>query len=244
MKKVKLIALLTAVVAAVLLFNFLNSVSKTANVDVTKIGVVTASANIPPNTPITDEMLVITEMPLKAVQNESIKAKEAALGKVSSSEILAGNQILGTQLISSEGGSGNGTLAYEIKPGMRAISIGVSNLSGLVGMIKPKNTVDIIAQVQKPEKNTQGADEVKDYTSLLAENITVLAVDDVLAKEGKAKNEEGISYTTVTLQVTPQQALGISMAEAKGQLRLILRSPLDQNVTGLKSITFDNIIIK
>lgn len=239
MKKVKIIALISAVIVAVLLYNFLNNVSKTASVDVSKIGVITASVNIPANTPITEDMLTVSELPLKAVENDSIKAKEAALGKVSSSELLAGNQILSTQLISADGGSGNGTLAYEIKPGMRAMSIGVSNLSGLVGMIKPKNTVDIIAQTQKIEN-----EKVTDYTVMLAENITVLAVDNVMSKEGKAPNEEGIAYTTVTLQVSPKQALDINMAEAKGALRLILRSPLDQDLSGLKSITFDNIILK
>ena len=249
MKKVKILALITAVIAAVLLYSFLNSLSKTASVEVAKTGVITASVNIPPNTPITEDMLEMSELPIQAIQDDSIRAEEAALGKVSSNEILAGNQIIGSKLISADGGNGNGTLAYEIKPGMRAISIGVSNLSGLVGMIKPKNTVDIIAQFQYvDEKAVQpagGEPKVIDYTNMIAENITVLAVDDVMSQDGKVTNSEtGVAYTSVTLQVTPQQAMDISMSEYKGQLRLILRSPLDKDLTGLKSIIFDNIVLK
>lgn len=245
MKKVKVLALVTAVIAAVLLYNFLNSLDEKASVEVIKTGVLTASVNIPPNTPITAEMVEMIEIPVEAAHAEAVVNEAAAVGKFSKYEITAGEQVLSTKLISPEGGGGDGTLAYEIKPGMRAISIGVGNLSGLVGMIKPKNTVDIIAQYQKPEKQPDGAEKVIDYTTMLAENITVLAVDDVLSQEGKALNPEtGLYYTSVTLQVTSAQAMELNMAEYKGQLRLILRSPLDDGIVSPKTIKFDDIIIK
>ncbi len=244
MKKVKILALVTAVIAAVLLYNFLNSLGEKASVEVVKTGVLTASINIPPNTTITAEMVEISEIPAEAAHKEAVLNETAAVGKFSKYEITAGEQVLSTKLISPEGGGGDGTLAYEIKPGMRAISIGVGNLSGLVGMIKPKNTVDIIAQFQKTEKQPDGGEKVIDYTTMLAENITVLAVDDVLSQEGKTINPEtGLAYTSVTLQVTTTQAMELSMGEYKGQLRLILRSPLDDVIISPKTIKFDDIII-
>jgi pilus assembly protein CpaB len=244
MKKVKVLALVTAVIAAVLLYNFLNSLDKKANVEVVKTGILMASVNIPPNTTITEEMVEITQIPVEAAHAESVVNEAAAVGKFSKYEITAGEQVLSTKLISPEGGGGDGTLAYEIKPGMRAISIGVGNLSGLVGMIKPHNTVDILAQFQKPEKQPDGSEKLIDYTTMLAENIRVLAVDDVISQEGKTVNPEtGTSYTSVTLQVTPQQAMELNMSEYKGQLRLILRSPLDEGIVAPKTIKFDDIVI-
>lgn len=244
MKKVKVLALVTAVIAAVLLYNFLNTLDEKASIEVVKTGVLTASVNIPPNTPITADMVDITQLPVEAAHAEAVVNEAAAVGKFSKYEITAGEQVLSSKLISPEGGGGDGTLAYEIKPGMRAISIGVSNLSGLVGMIKPQNSVDIIAQFQKPEKQPDGEEKVIDYTTMLAENITVLAVDDVISQEGKTLNPEtGITYTSVTLQVTSQQAMELNMSEYKGQLRLILRSPLDEGVVAPPTIKFDDIII-
>ncbi|WP_313342882.1 Flp pilus assembly protein CpaB [Sedimentibacter sp.] len=244
MKKVKILAFVTAVIAAVLLYNFLNSLDEKTSVEVVKTGVLTASINIPPNTTITAEMVEISEIPAEAAHKEAVLNEAAAVGKFSKYEITAGEQVLSTKLISPEGGGGDGTLAYEIKPGMRAVSIGVGNLSGLVGMIKPKNTVDIIAQFQRPEKQPDGEEKVIDYTTMLAENIIVLAVDDVLSQEGKIINPEtGLAYTSVTLQVTTAQAMELSMAEYKGQLRLILRSPLDDGIVAPKTIKFDDIII-
>ncbi|MGD9567369.1 MAG: Flp pilus assembly protein CpaB [Sedimentibacter sp.] len=244
MKKVKILAFVTAVIAAVLLYNFLNSLGEKASVEVVKTGVLTASINIPPNTTITADMVEISEIPAEAAHKEAVLNEAAAVGKFSKYEITAGEQVLSTKLISPEGGGGDGTLAYEIKPGMRAISIGVGNLSGLVGMIKPRNTVDIIAQFQKPEKQPDGSEKIIDYTTMLAENITVLTVDDVLSQEGKTINPEtGLAYTSVTLQVSTTQAMELSMAEYKGQLRLILRSPLDNVIISPKTIKFDDIII-
>lgn len=244
MKKIKLLALVAAVVAAVLLYKFLNTLDEKASVEVVKTGVLTAVVNIPPNTPITNDMLAIKQLPVEAVHAEAVVNEVAAIGKFSKYEILAGEQILYTKLISPEGGGGDGTLAYEIKPGMRAISIGVGNLSGLVGMIKPHNTVDIIAQFQKTEKQPDGEEKTIDYTTMIAENIKVLAVDDVISQEGKKINPEtGTAYTSVTLQVTVYQAMELNMSEYKGQLRLILRSPLDEELVRPPSITFDDIII-
>lgn len=244
MKKIKFLALVVAVIAAVLLYKFLNTLDEKANVEVVKTGVVMASVNIPPNTPITDDMLDIKQLPVEAAHAEAVVNEAAAIGKFSKYEIMAGEQVLYTKLISPEGGGGDGTLAYEIKPGMRAISIGVGNLSGLVGMIRPHNTVDIIAQFQKIEKQADGEEKIIDYTTMIAENIKVLAVDDVISQEGKTKNPEtGSAYTSVTLQVTVYEAMELSMAEYKGQLRLILRSPLDEDIIRPPSITFDDIII-
>lgn len=244
MKKIKILAFVTAVITAVLLYNFLNTLDEKANVEVVKTGVLAASVNIPPNTTITDDMVDIIQLPVEAAHAEAVVNEVAAVGKFSKYEITAGEQVLYTKLISPEGGGGDGTLAYEIKPGMRAISIGVGNLSGLVGMIKPQNTVDIIAQFQRQEKQTEGEEKILDYTTMLAENIKVLAVDDVISQEGKAVNPEtGTAYTSVTLQVTVQQAMELNMSEYKGQLRLILRSPLDESVVSPPTIKFDDIII-
>lgn len=244
MKKVKVLAFVTAVIAAILIYNFLNSLSEEVSVEVVKAEVLTASVNISPHTTITEDMIKIIELPLEAIHSEAVSNEVAAIGKFSKYEITAGEQILSSKLISPEGGSGDGTLAYSIKKGMRAITIGVGNITGLSGMIMPSNSVDIIAQLDRLEKNELGEEKSVSYTVMLAENIKVLAVDDTLSLAGKDINPEtGMSYTSVTLQVTAVQAMEISMAEYKGQLRLIMRSPLDDVLLSPPTIKFDDIIV-
>ena len=107
MKKIKFLALVAAVIAAVLLYNFLNTLDEKASVEVVKTGVVIASANIPPNTPITDDMLEIKQLPVEAAHTEAVVNEAAAIGKFSKYEIMAGEQVLYTKLISPEGGEWN-----------------------------------------------------------------------------------------------------------------------------------------
>ena len=81
---------------------------------------------------------------------------------------------------------------------------------------------------------------------MVAENVKVLAVDSVMAKSGKQPAEDGTvsPYTSITLQVTPQQAMKLGMTEYQGALRAILRSPLDDKLTNQPSVTFESVVVK
>ncbi len=242
MKKVKVLALVTAVIAAVLLYSYLNSLSKTASLEVKKTGVVTASVNIPPNTPIVKEMLTVTQLPVEAIHEQSLKKTDDIIGKVSESEIIAGEQILSSKLIATGQGQKPGTLAYSVQPGMRAITIAVSNTTGLSNMIIPDDRVDIIGQYEVEAQQSNGESKNIDYTTMLAENVKVLAVDNSMTDKDKDSKEN--PYVTLTLEVTPSQAMEISMTESKGQLRAIMRSPLDDKKTALPPLTVDKVIFK
>lgn len=236
MRKVKLIALIAALLTGLLLFFFLNSLSGTS--DGIKEEVVTASVLIPENTEITDDMIQVTEISKDALHGDAVTDKDQVVGKAASSEILAGEQILGGKLV-SPGESGYDTLAYAITPGMRAITVGVNETTGLSGMLKPRDHVDILAEFEK-ELPGGGASA---STVMITENTVVLAVDSVMSPQGKIAGGETVSaYITITLEVTPKQAMDLSMTEYKGHLRAILRSPLDEKLTNLPAVTMDSVM--
>lgn len=239
MNKVKLIAIAAAVLVAVLMFFFLNSLSESGG---PKNEVVTAAVNIPANTEISAEMLVVSEMSKDSIHPDAVSDIASIIGKVPSSDIISGEQILSAKL-NAPGESGNKTLAYAIEPGMRAITVAVGETSGLAGMLKPQDWVDIIAQFESTGANGVPATF---YSTMVAENVKVLAVDSVMAKSGKQSTEEGIvsPYTSITLQVTPQQAMKLGMTEYQGVLRAILRSPLDDKLTNQPSVTFESVVVK
>ncbi len=242
MKKVKLIAIVSALIVAVLIYNFLNELSKPTIVEITKTKVVVATQDILPNIPITADMLKVAEIPEEAVHLQSVKNSEEVVGKVTSSKIISGEQILSSKLITPGESTPNGTLAYSIEPGMRAITIAVSNITGLSNMIVPENKVDIIGQYKVSVPQPNGEEKDIDYSVMLLENVKVLAVDGSKTEQEKEVSEA--AYTSITLQVTPLQAIETSMSEFKGQLRAILRSPLDEGTTSLPALTVDKIIFK
>lgn len=234
MKKVRILALISAVVTVILLITFLTSLSKPS--ETPKTEVLVAAKVIPPNVPITQDMLTLTKLPNEAVLAEAISDAGLAIGKVAKTEILAGEQILAPKLVLA-GESRETSLNYAVEPGMRAISIAVDAVSSLSFMITPGNHVDIIGQYE-----VQTADNKQtQIAKVIAENLTVLAVDSVLSEAGKTGIEDA-TYTTLTLQATPDQALKLSFSENAGVLRAVLRSPLDETVTRLPSVTADQIL--
>ena len=230
MKKVKILALLSAIVTALLLFVFLSSLIKFGGTDTTQI--VTAAQDIPANTLITQEMLANTDIPTDAVLPGAITKISDVVGKTMKSDIYVGEQIISAKLI-VPGETGNDALSYVIEPGMRAITIGVDATSGVAGMLRPSDRIDLVGEFSQTGKV---------YTDLIAEYVNILAVDNVLSETGKAADGTTPAYSTITLEVTPKQAMEISMAAYSGSIRAVLRSPLDEELNKFKSITLVNVL--
>lgn len=161
---------------------------------------------------------------------------DSVVGMVLTSDVYAGEQIVRDRLIRvGKTDPDRNTLAYALKPGMRAMTIFVDQDTGLVNFLKPGNRVDVLANYShedtRPVLNKEDQKEwVQVPTSqILAQNVAILAVGTAMDKNG---TEE---YTTVTLEVTPQDAQTISAVSWWGNLRLLLRSPLDGEIvqTGL-----------
>jgi pilus assembly protein CpaB len=235
-KKIKLAALISALITASLLYIFLSSLGHAGESD--RLAVVTAAVDIPSDTLITEDMVTVTKLPADAILGDSATEVKLVYGKVAKTDIFAGEQILKHKLVSA-GDTKNEELAYTIEPGMRAISIAVDSTTGLAGMLKPNYKVDIISDFDREIKDGSSIS----YTTMVAEDITILSVDSVLSEGGKEQPEDGkATYSTITLQVTPDQAMKLSLSEYKGHLRAILRSPLDEKKTNLPSVTLDSVM--
>lgn len=230
MKKVKILALVMAIVTAGLLFWYLNTIgNKVDDVETTKV--VIAAEDIPENTEITSKMLITADVPVESILAETYDDSSLIVGMAARVDILAGEQIISSRLIEI-GTSTGGTLAYSITPGMRAITIAVSEVTGQSSLIRPGDYVDIISEYMV-------SDDIPTET-LLLQNILVLATDQALSESGVT--EGATEYTTITLEVTPEQALKLSISENNGIVRAILRSPLDKEGAVAEDVTISNIL--
>lgn len=238
MKKIKLLALIMAVITGATLFLYLRSLN-TKPVETIKTNVIVAVTDIPENTTITKDMVTAAAISTDAVLSNTYDNASYIIGMTTNADIIAGEQIISNRLV-EVGSASSGTLAYTIEPGMRAITIGVNDTSSLKCMINPGDSVDIIAQyeIEVEYTNTTGEPDTKTIpvAKLLLQNIKVLAVDQIMAQSG------AVSYTTLTLEVTPEQALELSFSEYTGLLRAILRSPMDTEEQTVPNINLDGIM--
>ena len=227
MKKLKLAALLAAVIVGIGLYQFLQEIKKPQEAPHTTV--VVAAVDIPENTQITKEMVTLKSISNDSLLDQYMLDMDSVVGMVMTSDVYAGEQIIRNRLVGvGEEDSATKMLAYAINPDMRAISIFVDQDTGLVNFLKPGNRVDVLANYSREETrpvlNQENQLEwIQVPTSqLLAQNVSILAVGTAMDKTGAEE------YTTVTLEVTLQEAMNINAVSWWGELHLLLRSPLDE----------------
>lgn len=122
-----------------------------------------------------------------------------------------------------------GFLAAVLSPGMRAIAVGVDAVSGAGGLIWPGDRIDLIL-TQRLQQNANAGHSVAAETIL--KNARVIAVDQKLVQ---GANEAGASVgnlaRTVTLEVTPDGAERVAVAQRLGELSVIVRPATDTSQT-------------
>ena len=250
MNKLKIVALLAAIVVGLGIFWLLSDTQEPQEAPHTTV--VVAAVNIPENTQITAEMLTTKSISDDSLLANYIADPQAVIGKVVTSDVYAGEQIVKDRLVApGEDNTNKQTLAYALTPGMRALTIFVDQDTGLVNFLKPGNRVDILANYSHTEKSEEGEETdvpedgteetqpakevVIPTTQLLAQNINILAVGSVMNKNGAAE------YSTVTLEVTIEDAMNINAVAWWGDIRLLLRSPLDDTIIEIAPVTQDTI---
>jgi pilus assembly protein CpaB len=148
-------------------------------------------------------------------------------GRLALRSLTPGEPILLTE-VSGPGGRLN--LATMIDPGMQAIAIRASDVTGVGGFVLPGDEVDVLLT----RAISRGGDQpVYTVTQILAQNVKVVGVD-------QSDNDEATKPTVakaVTIQVTPAQAQSITLGESVGSVSLALRHVADAMVLARTATT-------
>ena len=189
--------------------------------------VLVARKALPVGTIIDAESLTFQAWPKELVQNVYYTegAPEAdvqkLLGTVVRNPITAGQPLTKGSLV---GPNDRGFLAAALGPGMRAITVPVSNTTGVAGFIFPGDRVDMMLT---QDVAGGGDGPPLKVSETVIRNLRVLATD----QRTDSKDEEGKTivktFNTVTLEVTPRIAEKIAVAQSLGSLSLSLRSIAD-----------------
>ena len=128
----------------------------------------------------------------------------------------------------------NTGLPAQTRSGWRAISIPVSQVSSVSGLIRPNNFVDVIGTFHFPD--AKGDASLDTVTMTILQRVKVLATGTDIGYAQQNGVQTGVSaagrsYSTVTLELTPKEVEMIIFAQQKGSLTLSLRSYEDPNIT-------------
>jgi pilus assembly protein CpaB len=219
--------------------------------------VVVATADILANTVVDERMVQRIQVPAKYQQPKALTDIREVVGRVVAVPVPMGAQVLGTYIEDA----GRTALAYEVPRGRRAITIAVSDVTGVGGLVRPANFVDILGTFQygRPTGNAGGQTTYSDErteTRTLMQNVLVIAVgqehrgerpeaiqgDEALTLAAQAQQQAATpprerEVQNVTVLVAPQQVQELVLAQEIGTLTLALRSNLDAGqVLDLKAL--------
>lgn len=212
----RLTAVLGALAIGAVVFalaTFASAQARLSSVDTETAPVCTAVQAIKAGTVIEANMLTLQDVPVPLAAEGAIGTREEAVGKLAVEPIPANGQITASALASSEPAA---SLAGALDAGSRAISVAVDAETGLAGLIRHGDRVDVLSEGRA-----------------IVENAKVIAVDSSLSETLE-------EYATVTVQVSPEDAIAIQAAQELAPVRLSMRSAADaltEEASGETTIT-------
>jgi pilus assembly protein CpaB len=237
LKRIRIIAAISAVVTALAVYFYLASMQKPA--DIVRGPVVVASVKIAAGQEIKPEMVEVKSLPVEAINAAAARSADEVIGRVSSADTEPGEQLLVSRFFKT--GEADNTLAYALERGKRAFTVPVDSVTGVAGLIKPRDRVDVllIIGVAQASLTPQDVPLMTTYSELMLQNIMVLATGQVMQADS---TDESTTVETITLSVTPEQAVRLNLAVSDGKIRLILRSPIDTDTPAVPPLQIKQLL--
>jgi pilus assembly protein CpaB len=176
--------------------------------------VVAAAAEIPFGTKLDATMIKLVGLPPESVPEAAFLEPEDVIDRVAAYTLFKDEILLEGRVVEHIGGS---ALAAVVAEGKRAVTVRVNDVAGVAGFLLPGNRVDVIA-TRRSSGSGRGTE-----ARTLVQNLKVLAVDQTTSPD---KNDP-VVVRAVTLEADPAEAEEIARATEEGNVRLVLRNPLD-----------------
>ena len=214
-------AVIFGLVAATLISRYLSTYALAYNKNFNKV--VIARAEIPLGSRITAEQLASVQFPRNATPDGVYDTADKLIGRVAITNIAAREPITDFKL-APEGTAGG--LSAVIPEGYRAITVKVDDVVGISGFVMPGSLVDVVVVIDPPANVVSSSSQGR-ISKIVLQNIKVLANGQNIDRPKNDRDASNVS--SVTLQVTPEQAEKLALAVSEGRLQLVMRNSTDQD---------------
>src|SRR5450432_3375412 len=154
--------------------------------------------------------LLEQDIPKYAIFSENEALRRVTLYPMSSNEPFTT-----TKLSNVDGPEG---IMATIPAGKRAVSVAITDVSGVSGLLQPGSRVDVLF--------TRPGSMAEAETSTILQNVKVLAVGRTI-QPNQVVDPKAAKMPVVALIVTPEDAQTLELAKNQGRISLTLRNPLD-----------------
>jgi pilus assembly protein CpaB len=216
-KMVLLLSLVMGIVTTLLFFQYTKQLNteKVTTATIQTIGVVVAKEKIEKNEKISSKKLELVQMPEKNVLPQAVKSLSEAEGKLATAMIEKGETILSHRLGTEQ--EEGVYVSRKVRDGFRAISVGVNINQSVTNLLEPEDEVDVIFTRIIKNKAKQDVPQ----SVMLLNKARILAVGRRMVTPENTK-EKYTEYSSVTLELKPEDALKLVNATEEGKIHFIL----------------------
>lgn len=221
-----LLAFILALVGTGALFVYLKGMEKPVVTQIETVNIVVAATDIPARAQITPEMLKWISVPKETALTNVFKTQDDIIGKFARETIYVEQPIHPNAIVEEI----TDELSLKISGNNRAVTVNVNGSSGVDGLIKPGDFVDVILFLPQIEESSRIVRP--DIAKLFLQKVEVLAIDQTLYRDektdtGEEETEASGSYF-VTLSVPVMDVEMLVLAKDVGLIELALR-PTDSD---------------
>ena len=219
------VALVVAILATGIFYGlFVNRLSSST---VTGKTLVIAAKPLKPGTVVAVADLKTIPWPADQFPKGAYETPDQVAGNTVFDPIDQDEPVLATRLASSQSGGGSG-----VPTGMRAVSIHVTDSTGVLALLKSGQKVDV--QVVVGRGSGKGV-ETEVRTAL--EGLAVLSLTPQ-----PEQSSQGQNLPVVTLLAKPADADTLALADSGARVRLTLRNPLDGTIRNRSVLTLGSVM--
>jgi pilus assembly protein CpaB len=187
---------------------------------------VVAAKPLEAGTVLSAEDVKSVSWPAEELPEGAYEHTEQVAGKTLFASLSQAEPVLAARIATADGaGQGSG-----IPAGMRAISVHVSDSSGVLGLLHAGHKVDVQVVIAKTS-------DASAQLRTAIEDLQVLAVNNK-----PEPNSQGFSLPVVTLLAKPADADVLALADSGARIRLTLRNPLDSATRQRSPLTLPGVM--
>ena len=199
---------ISALVSALIYFYLASMTKDTAKNQAQNFSnVVVATVDIPERSEIREEMLKLVPVSRELVAAGAAVSVEEVTGSISRIKIMQGDVVTDKKLYKDPKMAG---FVGMIPSDSRAISIPITDATGISGLAKPGDYVDVMLISTKEYKNSVSGE-------MLLQNVLLLGINKSSEPaEGNGSAGDKDKLKTATLAVRPEEAVRLATAQAGG----------------------------
>jgi len=199
------------------------------------IELVVPSQDLVKGTRLSADLLQTRDVPISFAHTGAVSPEKytIALNQKLTHDLAAGRPLLWAHLESGE----IKTFAASLPEGMRALSFSVDIINSISGFLEPQDRIDLFLTYKKNKQK---------ITRPVIQNLLVLATDNKTRTQ-LLYNEQGgggrVPASTLTVQVTPNDAKKIILAQEAGKITAVLRHPEDEKQISKNGMRISQLFI-